>query len=594
MRGVFQHVAIAIGFAALAVIWSWPLVLHLSTHLPGTGIGDNALFLWNFWWMRTARASGSGFFHTSYLLAPAGADLTLHTHTALPAFIGATLLGGFSIATALNLTTLASLALNGFCAYVLAWRTLQHRGAAILAGVIFGTSPYLAAHLNGHFNLTTAWTVPLFALGVVDAVRGSIKWAVFAGIILAATTYIDYYYAIYEITFACCILLMTARRWSVELSARPPQARWLIVLVGAIGLDLVVIVAIAVTGGFAGHVGPIRVLARDIFNPLQLLWVLVALALCVGLRPQISARPDDGWSPARAARGLALMFGIFLLGSAPVLQNGIRLLVSGLYVTQQYYWRNAPIGIDIVTLLLGNPFHSLWGGALQHVYARLGIDLIESGAWLGVAPVVLAALAVRRRLDDPVIRQWAVVGGVFFVWALGSHVHAAGQNTGLIMPEVLLRYVPIAANARMPGRAMVVVYLEPRHACSGGRHASSMASLCCGGVGHRGGRPCRFLDPPFPMASIECPPIYQDPAGASRRGALVELPLRPRRRIRRAHAGRSSDAGVSDHSRAAARRRRTGTSTRQRAHKLPRGSSDCHVASIVWGAPQCGIRRRAG
>ena len=173
--------------------------------------------------MRTARASGSGFFHTSYLLAPAGADLTLHTHTALPAFIGATLLGGFSIATAPGLTTLAPLALNCFCAYVLAWRIFQHRGAAILAGVIFGTSPYLAAHLNGHFNLTTAWTVPLFALGVVDAVRGSIKWAVFAGIILAATTYIDYYYAIYEITFACCILLMTARRWSVERARDRPR-----------------------------------------------------------------------------------------------------------------------------------------------------------------------------------------------------------------------------------------------------------------------------------------------------------------------------------------------------------------------------------
>jgi len=335
LRGICLHLVVAFGFAALAIVWSFPLVLHLSTHLPGAGIGDNSLFLWNFWWMRTARPSGSGFFHTSYLFAPAGADLTLHTHTALPAFVGATLLKGFSVATALNVTTLASLALNGFCAYLLAWRAVRQRGAAVLAGIIFGTSPYIAAHLNGHFNLTTAWTIPLFALGTAAAVRGSIKWAVFTGIVLAATAYIDYYYVLYELSFAGCVLLMAARRWSVELSARPQHSRWLAVLAGAIGLDLVVMVAIRVTGGFDGHAGPVRVLARDIFNPLQLLWVLLALALWVRLRPQVSARPGDGWSPARAAAGMAVMSGIALLGSAPLLRNGIRLLASGQYVTQQ-------------------------------------------------------------------------------------------------------------------------------------------------------------------------------------------------------------------------------------------------------------------
>lgn len=277
MRGVFQHVAIAIGFAALAVVWSWPLALHLSTHLPGRGIGDNALFLWNFWWMRTARASDTSFWQTSYLFAPVGADLMLHTHTALPAWVGATLLRRFTVATALNVTTLGSLALNGFCTYLLAWRIVRQRGAAILTGIIFGTSPYIAAHLNGHFNLTTAWTIPLFALGVADAVRGSIKWAVLVGIVLPATAYIDYYYLIYEIAFACCVLLLAARQWSVEWQARPPVARWLLVLIcAAIAVDVVVLVGIVVTGGFDGGLGPVRLSMGDTFNGLQILWVLIA------------------------------------------------------------------------------------------------------------------------------------------------------------------------------------------------------------------------------------------------------------------------------------------------------------------------------
>ena len=97
-----KHAAAAAGFAALAILWSWPLAAHLSTHLPGSGIGDNALFLWNFWWMRTARATGASFWYTPYLFAPLGADLVLHTNTALPAWIGATALGRYPLAAALT------------------------------------------------------------------------------------------------------------------------------------------------------------------------------------------------------------------------------------------------------------------------------------------------------------------------------------------------------------------------------------------------------------------------------------------------------------------------------------------------------------
>ncbi len=523
-KGIVLHVAVAIGFAALAVVWSFPLVLHLSSHLPGGGIGDNAIFLWNFWWMRTALASGTDFFHTTYLFAPAGADLTLHTHVALPAFVGATLLRDTSVTTALNVTTLASLALNGFCAYLLAWRVVRQRGAAILAGTIYATSPYIAAHLNGHFNLTTAWTIPLFALGAADAVRGSLKWAVFAGVVLGATAYIDYYYVVYEMAFACCVLLLTARQWSVETGAKPPSTRWLLVLISAIALDLVLVAGIGVTGGFDVQVGSLRVSAHDTFNLLQVLWLLMAIALWVRFRPKVGARPRDDWSWGRAVPALAVMTAIFLLLSAPLLRNGIQLLVHGQYVTQQYDWRNAPIGIDILTLVLGNPFHSLWGGALQQLYARIGIDLIESGAWLGVAPLVLAVFAWRRCVD-PIIRQWAALGAVFFVWALGSHIHAAGQNTGFIMPEVLLRYVPIAANARMPGRAMLIVYL-------------ALAVLAATGVTRlRWRRPtvallvmtvlvlADFSVAPFPIASARCPAVYQVLKDRPERGALAELPL---------------------------------------------------------------------
>ena len=41
----------------------------------------------------------------------------------------------------------------------------------------------------------------------------------------------------------------------------------------------------------------------------------------------------------------------------------------------------------------------------------------------------------------------------------GRFLTIGGFDTGLKLPEILLRYVPFAANARMPGRAMVGVYM---------------------------------------------------------------------------------------------------------------------------------------
>jgi hypothetical protein len=127
-------------------------------------------------------------------------------------------------------------------------------------------------------------------------------------------------------------------------------------------------------------------------------------------RPRPSARSHGEWSAGRSAAALAAIFGTFLILASPVVWHGVRVLVNGDYVTQKYYWRSAPVGIDVLTLLSGNPFHGVWGEGVRHVYERMGIDVIESGAWLGIVPLMLAVYTVRRSWSDPAVRQWAVVG----------------------------------------------------------------------------------------------------------------------------------------------------------------------------------------
>ncbi len=301
---LIPHLGAVAIYAALACVISWPLATHLFTHLPGGGIGDNVQFLWNFWWMRTALASGADFFQTPYLFAPLGADIALHTHTALPAFLGATILAGVPLVAAHNVLVLASLALNGFCAYLVAWKAPRVSGAALVCGIVFGASPYVAAHLNGHFNLTAAWTIPLFVLALqasgvgptassveraasrsmsLGSSRGpgaALRLALAPGIVLGMTAYVDYYYVVYQLALAVVAWAWTAYAWSWGVrGSTPASRRWAYFFAALAAIDVVLLMAIGATGGFRVELGSLTISARSAFNPLQALWILLALVI---------------------------------------------------------------------------------------------------------------------------------------------------------------------------------------------------------------------------------------------------------------------------------------------------------------------------
>jgi hypothetical protein len=518
-----QHLAAGVAFAALACVVSWPLPLHLATHLPGPGIGDNVQFLWNFWWMRTAIDSGADFFRTPYLFAPFGVDLTLHTHTALPALAGATALGWLPLAVAHNLVLLASLFLNGFVTYVLAWRISRDLGASMLAGVFFAISPYVAAHLNGHFNLTSAWTLPLFALALHGFSARRLAGAFRPGLVLGLTAYIDYYYVVYQIALTLVAWAWVSHSWRVTFRGPTVRSRNAAALFGVLAcVDLALLVAIGITGGFRIELGPLAVSARSAFNPLQAFWILAAISAFLLWRPRIvaSALPHR-WD---GSIFVAAVLAISAVVAAPVLWHGAALMFRGEYVTQEYFWRSAPRGIDVGTLLLGHPFHGAWGGGVRALYERFGIDPIESVAWFGAGPVVLTVLALRRFGSAPELRYWAMVGAVFFLWALGPHLIVFGANTGLILPQAFLRYLPIVANARVPGRAIVLTYLA----------VAMIGAIAFSRLRLRQ-RPVllvataallllEFIPAPFPIARLEQPGIYASLADHPEPGALLELP----------------------------------------------------------------------
>ena len=435
-------------------------MFRLTTAIPG-GAGDNLSFLWNFWWMREALTSARSFFACPLLFVPNGVDLTLHTHTALPAFIGATLLRSLPPAAALNVTIIGSVFLAGLCTYLLAWRVTHDRISSILSGVVFAGSPYMAARLTGHFNLTHMWVLPLFAMVALEAARRRrIWWGVGAGAIAGFTAYIDYYYVVYQAVLIGVFVIFEMRVWRVSIRGGSEATRRLRRAV-AIAIVLVagLLIAIVASGGFELSLGPLRLSARTVYNPLQIFWAMGALWLWLRFRPGIDGGMNPGFDRSAALRLLGGTAIAFLVVASPLIIRGVDLLKSGEYVTHQYTWRSGPDGIDASTLVTGNPFHPVWGNWVRRLQESRGINIVESSAWPGVAVLFLAGAAVLRQRSDQVVRRWVLVGAVFFIWALGPHLMVFGANTGLPLPTAVLRYLPILSNVRMPGRAIVVVYL---------------------------------------------------------------------------------------------------------------------------------------
>src|SRR5437867_4092794 len=97
------HLLVASLMLAVAALHSYPLIRDSGDHLPGLGLADNVAFVWNLWWMRQAPAVHEPFFSTTAMMAPMGADLVLHTHTASQGLIASTLFRPLSVVRAQRL-----------------------------------------------------------------------------------------------------------------------------------------------------------------------------------------------------------------------------------------------------------------------------------------------------------------------------------------------------------------------------------------------------------------------------------------------------------------------------------------------------------
>ena len=109
-------------YSLLAVLLTWPLILHLTTHVPGVPqwAFDESTFVWNIWQFKHALIDNlQSPLHSELIWFPLGIDLILYTYNFYHVLAAMPLALAVNLPFASNITLLASTVLSGYGTWLL-------------------------------------------------------------------------------------------------------------------------------------------------------------------------------------------------------------------------------------------------------------------------------------------------------------------------------------------------------------------------------------------------------------------------------------------------------------------------------------------
>ena len=439
----------------LTLAFSWPLPLHMGTHLTGPPGGDTGVYVWNQWVFRHElidQRSLPLFTREIFSLSPP-ANLSLHNYTIFQDLIALPLLPFFSVVTTFNIVYLLMIVLTAYAMFRLAWHVTGRPIESWLAGALFAWSPWLVTRGIGHFSLVAAAPLPIFALLLLRLeARGRLRDALALGatVCWAATT--DPYYAVYCVMIACLFLGMQTVRITRKVLEGPRAPRALDALMACVAGFAI---SLLISGGWQLTVFGRHVSAHRLYTPMLLLTILALLRLAWPYRR--AALSIDRALLLRFARAAAAGAVVSLVLLSPVLYAvTVRIRDNG-FESSRILWRSSPPGVDLVSFLLPNPNHPLAPAAIRDWLAPRADAYLENVASLTFIAMGVILFAVRRGWRPP--RVWTVLTIVFVLLALGPFIHIGGINTDIPGPWALARYLPLVRLARTPARLAIVAVM---------------------------------------------------------------------------------------------------------------------------------------
>jgi hypothetical protein len=452
-----RQAAVLAGYVIVALLFSWPLPRQLSTHLPGSPDGDTGVYVWNLWVFQHELLDHRTLpYFTSEIFAATGrANLSLHNYTAFANLLALPLVRLLGVVTTFNVVYLLLTVLAAYAMYLLAMRLTDGDDAVSwLAGALFAWSPVLVTRGMGHFSLVAAAPLPIFVLLLLRLRdRGSMRDAIALGVTVAWATACDVYYGVF------CVMLTTA--YLVASSVRIIRAEKNITpirLVVTGGLDLLavsmagLVFALIVSEGWQFTVMGQVVRVRELYTPLLVLTVLVAIRAILHYRPRL--RPVSQDQLIASLKVLASTGVVSAMLMSPLLYAFGQRVLDGRIDRSTIFWRSSPPGLDALAFVTPNPNHPIAPPTLREWLAQLTRD----GYLENVASIPLVALAVlligwKAGWRAPAMLLAIAIG--FGLLSLGPFLRVAGVDTHIPAPWALFRYLPIVGLARSPGRFFI-------------------------------------------------------------------------------------------------------------------------------------------
>jgi len=428
-------------YVAIAIAYTWPLVLHLGHGVPHDP-GDPLLNTWILWWSTQAVPltdrwwNAPAFFPAPGILAfsehllglvPIAAPLTALTHLPLLGY---------------NVAFLATFVLSGLGAHFLAFTLTKRHDAAFIAGVAFAFAPYRLAQAS-HIQVLASYWSPI-CLAALHRYGGTSKarWAALAVIAwLMQALSCGYFLFFLSVLLALWFLYFAIGRWTLRQFA---------VLAGMFGVASLLLLPFLLgyqrilqgIYGFTRSLYEIRLFSADVMGLLLapdelLLWgwvhfvdraesalypglaiVLLALLAIVQARPFAAAEHESGLAK-RVRIGLLALFVVLAIAAAIPLVNGP--------------WVLNVVGVRLLSI--------------SHAEKPLSLAIIAALALLAILPPVRQAIGRRSPLVFYLVAAFAM-----WVLALGPDPTFLDRRVIYQAPYGQLMKLPGFDGLRVPAR----------------------------------------------------------------------------------------------------------------------------------------------
>lgn len=177
------------GLAVLLEVQAWAA----PTQAWAGNLGDPAGFMWLLSRTPGVVTNLHSEFFTTNLNYPFGINLMWQPNMPLVTLLAWPVTHIWGPVAAYNVVMTAGFALSAWAAYFAARRFVRSDLGAVLAGLLYGFSPYMVAHGYGHLNMTFVVVPPLLLLVLDEVLRRQRASPYLMGLLLAALAAAQYF-----------------------------------------------------------------------------------------------------------------------------------------------------------------------------------------------------------------------------------------------------------------------------------------------------------------------------------------------------------------------------------------------------------------